>query len=88
MGRQGKVGAGALSNSPWVGSTEAFICCLMALSQAVSEARISALDVLDSSALVVGWGTLKVEGWEDAAVAGAWSLDMAPTSSRWDRRNK
>ena len=88
MTRQSKVGAGALSNSPWVGSTGAFICCLMALSQAVSEARISVLDVLDSMALVVGWGTLEVEGWEDAVVAGGWSSDMVPTSSRWDRSNK
>ena len=54
----------------------------------MSEAKISALDVLDSSALVAGWGALEVEGWEDAEVAGDWSSDMALTRSRWDRRIK
>lgn len=46
------------------------------------EARISVLDVLALSALVVGWATLEVEGWEDAAVAGGWSSDMVPMRSQ------
>ena len=54
----------------------------MALNRVVSKAKISALDVLDSLALVIGWGAMEVGGWEDAEVVGGWSTDMTLARSR------